>query len=273
MKDCKQGQGSYPLLQTHARTLPQAWEQSVIQCWNCGAEIQTEYDKPGDPPSRDCTMVIEVRNPMAEPRIHRAFPAGLDDLEIYRQEVLFGVHDHWIQPDEGKWQYTYHERLFAYSVPGYREVFDQIQLVVKKLAQTSFSRRAQAITWKCWTDPQCDDPPCLQRLWFRIINGKLQLNAHLRSNDAYKAAFMNMFAFTELQKMVAEQISEEMGTTIPVGSYVHIADSYHIYGSYYQEFERFLKSVEDRSFEERTWASSFAEPFFSDGRQRLAREK
>ena len=33
-----------------------------------------------------------------------------------------------------------------------------------------------------------------------------------------------------------------------------ITDSYHIYGSYFNEFqERFLKIIQKRSFEERTW--------------------
>ena len=43
-----------------------------------------------------------VEDPFAEPRIHRAFPGGLEDLEIYRQEVVDGVHDHWIAPQEGQ---------------------------------------------------------------------------------------------------------------------------------------------------------------------------
>ncbi|MCK4926373.1 hypothetical protein KAS10_03315, partial [Candidatus Aerophobetes bacterium] len=93
------------------------------------------------------------------------------------------------------------------------------------------------------------------------------------SNDAFKAAFMNMFAFTELQKMVAEKIGQATGKEIKVGKYVHIADSYHIYGSYYQDFQGFLDTMEKRSFEERTWPTSFAEPFFEEGRKRLEREK
>jgi hypothetical protein len=37
---------------------------------------------------------------------------------------------------------------------------------------------------------------------------------------------------------------------------VDIADSYHIYGSDHKEFrDRFLKSVNERSFEQRTWRS------------------
>ena len=256
-----------------AATLPEGWEKSVITCWEKGIPIRTEYDKPGDPPSRDCTMIIEIEEPFKEPRIHRAIPAGLEELEIYRQEVLYGIHDSWIRPEEGKWEYTYHERLFNYKIPGESSPIDQIEFIVNKLSTAPFSRRAQAITWKCWMDPKFDDPPCLQRMWFRIVNDYLQLNVHLRSNDAFKAAFMNMFAFTELQKMVAEKISKKRGKEVKVGKYVHIADSYHIYGSYFEEFKNFLETLKKRNFQERTWTTSFATPFFEEAKKRLRREE
>ena len=35
------------------------------------------------------------------------------------------------------------------------------------------------------------------------------------------------------------------GGIVP-GEYVHIADSFHIYGSYFKEFEGFLRSVKER---------------------------
>jgi len=84
---------------------------------------------------------------------------------------------------------------------------------------------------------------------------------------------MNMFAFTELQKVIAEKISEKIDKKINVGKYLHIADSYHIYGSYYQDFKGFLDTLKKRSFEERTWSTSFAEPFFEEGRKRLKKDK
>jgi len=58
-----------------------------------------------------------------------------------------------------------------------------------------------------------------------------------------------------------------------VGRYADLVDSFHIYGSYFKQFEGFLKSVQTRSFAERTWPSSFAEPMFEEARERLAREK
>ena len=141
-----------------ADTLPMAWEQAVLRCWNEGDEFSTQYDKEGDPPSKDVAALIHVKDPFAEPRIHRAFPGGLNDLEKYRSEVLYGVHDHWCDPDAGKWEYTYHERLFDY------DGIDQIGKVIDMLKECGFTRRAQAITWKPADDLYCSDPPCLQKM-------------------------------------------------------------------------------------------------------------
>jgi len=247
-------------------SLPMAWERAVLACWEQGENFPTEYDKPGDPNSRDIIAMIHVTKPFEEPRIHRAFPGGLDDLEKYRAEVLYGVHDHWVDPAAGKWEYTYHERLFEYRVPGVG-VFNQIATVIEKLKAVPYTRRAQAITWQVWNDMTIADPACLQRLWFRISDGKLHLNVHIRSNDAFKAAFMNMYAFTELQRIVAKEIGVEPG------EYIHIADSFHIYGSYFEEFEGFLKTLETRSPDQRVYTTDFALDFFIEGCDALLAEE
>jgi thymidylate synthase len=245
--------------------LPLAWEKAVLACWEQGESFPTEYDRPGDPNSRDVTALIHVIRPFDEPRIHRAFPGGLDDLEKYRSEVLYGVHDHWIDPAAGKWEYTYHQRLFQYQVPGVG-CFDQIAAAVKKLKEVPYTRRAQAVTWQVWNDMSIGDPACLQRLWFRIAQGQLHMNIHIRSNDAFKAAFMNMYAFTELQRQMASEIG------VQPGQYMHVADSFHVYGSYFQDFQGFLKTVQARTPEQRTYTTAFARDFFADGCRTLLAE-
>jgi thymidylate synthase len=229
--------------------LSAAWEQSIIDLYECGREVKTQYDKPDAPYSIDATGIIEIINPFAEPRIHKCFPGGIVELETYRQEVVDGIHDHWVCPEEGKWEYTYSERLTKYTVPGLEKPINQIEMVIDNLKKCPYTRRAQAVTWKAWEDSNIVDPACLQIMWFRVIEDKLELNVHMRSNDAFKAAFMNMYAFTDLQRLVAEQID------FPVGRYTHIADSYHIYSSYFDEIEGFLNSLETRTFEERTYRS------------------
>ena len=99
------------------------------------------------------------------------------------------------------------------------------------------------------------------------------MNTHWRSRDGYKAAFMNIFAITDLQRLLAQRISEKLGQEVRVGRYVDISDSFHIYGSYYEEFKGFLNTVAVRSFEQRTWYTEFAEPMFREAREKLEREK
>ena len=259
-------------------TMPEAWEEAVVKCWEHGDSVATEYDRPDAPNSRDCSLFMVVRRPFQEPRIHKAFPGGLEDLEVYRQEVTLGIHDSWVDPEAGKWSYTYHQRLFAYDLvtgEGETRRIDQFEYIIDKLARTPHSRRAQAITWKPDVDPVVDDPACLQRMWFRIFGDELRMNAHMRSNDAFKAAFMNMWAFTDLQRVVAEETGKRLGRELACGPYIHVVDSFHIYGSYFEEFSGFLRSLESRSFEQRVWRSDsdLVQGAFQSGRARIESER
>jgi thymidylate synthase len=249
-----------PVLHVEGDCIARAWENSLIALHDGGCSITTQYDKPGDPPSKDATMCITITDPLAEPMLHRDFPGGPEDLQEYVLEVLEGIKDHLVRDahdaSDTRWEYTYHQRLFRYAVPTL-DPFDQVEILCRKLAETPFTRRAQAVTWKVWEDNECYDPACLQSVWCRILEEEgvpvLSMNVRFRSNDAYKAAFMNIFALVQLQAMIARRVSELSGRHVEVGRYVHFADSYHIYGSYFREFEgRFLGALEKRTFEQRT---------------------
>ena len=284
--------GRVPVVHVVGDNLPHAWEQAMVALWERGVEIRTEYDRTDaqgrciDPPSRDCTMVITVPDPFAEPRIHKNFPGGPAELEAYRQEVVLGIHDHWVDPaDPDKWTYTYHERLFAYRpttdlddpAAPHLPAVDQIAYVLEKAAAASHSRRIQATTWMPTADPATDDPPCLQRLWFRLLPddaGELvvNLNTHWRSRDAYKAWFMNAFALTDLQRVLAGQLAERMGRPVAVGSYTDVSDSFHLYGSYFADFEPELEKMrDDPDYTRRAWPSDHpaVQMMFEETRKRL----
>jgi thymidylate synthase len=148
-------------------------------------------------------------------------------------------------------------------------------MVARKLAETPHTRRAQAITWKVWEDNECYDPACLQSIWCRLTeegDGSLVLNTNIRfrSNDAYKAAFMNMFALVQLQKHIADRIATLAGRPVHVGRYVHLADSFHIYGSYFREFnERFLPNLARRTFAERVFNYADVKEIMDEARPRI----
>jgi len=280
--------GNIPTISVTARCLPEAWEKAVLAVWRQGVDIKTEYDRSEDPPSKDATVMITVADPFAEPRIHKNFPGGPEELEAYRQEVCEGIHDHWINPQAGKWTYTYHERLFNYrptdnlqepTRANYLNAVNQISYVIDKCGETFFTRRAQAITWMPTADPKTDDPPCLQRLWFRVLLDEqgqpvLNMNSHWRSRDLYKAWFMNVYALTDLQRIIADKISHKINREVKIGRYVDITDSLHIYGSYFEEARPELEKMAEGNFTSRSWSSDH--PAFTmmteEARQKLAQD-
>lgn len=279
---------SIPVLSITAGCLPEAWEKAVLAVWDNGLEVRTQYDKRQDPPSRDATVMIAVSDPFREPRIHKNFPGGPEELESYRQEVVNGIHDHWIDPAAGKWTYTYHERLFSYCpVENIRDAdspkpfgkVNQIQYIIDYLSETGHSRRAQAITWMPTADPPTDDPPCLQRIWCRLLAGEagelsLNMNTHWRSRDLYKAWFMNVYALTDLQRIIADGIAQKRGEPVRVGRYVDISDSLHIYGSYFDEVEPEIEKMRRSPFTERSWDSTHPafEMMTTEAREKLAQD-
>ena len=259
-----------PVLYVEGEGLAEAWENALVKLYHEGCRVQTSYDRKGDPPSFEATLTYVIREPMAEPMIHKCFPGGPADLEEYAMEVCEGIKDHWQRdasdPTDERWEYTYHARIFAYDVPGVEKPVNQFETVARKLAgvgnpKETFKRSNQFVLWKPWEDPGWASPPCLQRMWFRILPGDdgklyLNMNVHFRSRDAYDAAFMNSFAFIRLMKMMRDRVVE-LNPKLPLvlGRYADSSDSFHIYGSKLEEFKtRFLGGIEARSFEDRTAA-------------------
>jgi thymidylate synthase len=81
---------------------------------------------------------------------------------------------------------------------------------------------------------------------------------------------MNMFALVNLQARIAARVSELQRKEVKVGRYCHSADSYHIYGSYFREFNgRFLGSLEKRSFEQRTMRYEDVREIMEEARPRI----
>lgn len=273
------GKGNIPVLHASGNGRAEAWENAMVCLWTMGGFVRTQYDrkeKENDsnspyivPPSKDSTMIWVIENPLSEPGIHRDFPGGLNDLEEYDQEVNLGIKDSWIRdpknPADHRWEYTYHERERNYAVPG-AGVFDQIQMVIDNLKKSPITRRAQIVTWKVWEDAKISDPACFQSLWPRILREhpqkefefysdeftgkpKMNVNIRFRSWDAYKASFMNMYAFTNQSAIIAREVSRGIGEEIGLARICCMGDSFHIYGDNFEEFlNRFGKSLKSRKF-------------------------
>lgn len=258
-------------------TLPEAWEKAVLKVMETGCSMPTMYDGKEDPESKAVTMIMAITNPLKEPRIHKSLPEGIDDLWMYVREVVDGINDYKVGVGEGKWPYTYHQRIFSYPQGVDSTPINQFQRTIDLLVNTHYTRRAQFITWDPDVDLGHSEPPCFQRAWFQIVHSGedlvLEMNTHWRSRDAFKGANMNIFAFIYLQECMAEILSERIGKKVEVGRYVDITDNFHIYGSYLRrgEMDGFLHSLKAKSFEERTMSTKdpLVQELFAEGEKRI----
>jgi thymidylate synthase len=266
-----------PVLQVTGRSLAEAYEKALVALHQNGIRFSTQYDRPGDPASLDSTMNITIEEPMADPMIHKAFPGGFADLREYVYE-LEGLKDGWTKnvndPEDTRWEYTYHGRLNKYGWwkekvgvgDGFQSeskgafCINQIERVIDKLAKQPFTRQAQMITWMPNLDLDCFDPPCLQSLWYRIVEDDdktewLNCNVRFRSNDAWGASFMNMFGFIQFNReIIAAEVAKRTGRPLALGRMNWHADSYHIYG---KDIEQARSRLFDRmgttAFEDRVY--------------------
>ncbi len=274
-----------PVLSITGESLALTYEAALVKLYKEGTRFKTQYDKPGDPLSLDCTLNATVLNPELDPMIHQAFPGGIDELKEYVME-LKGFKDHWVKnmndPDDTRWEYTYHGRLQRYG--SWKErveekgnmlrkdvgfQVDQIEHVIQKLVDQPYTRQAQMITWMPNHDLRVYDPPCLQSLWYRIMEDEegiqwLNCNIRFRSNDAWGASFMNMFGFIRFNReVIADEVARRSGKELRLGRMNWQADSYHIYGRDIAQAKAMLfDRIDTMSLEERTF--NFGDDFIRE---------
>ena len=172
---------------------------------------------------KEASMTFVAENPLAEPMISKMFIGDPRSLEQYRQEMLDGILD--FEVERGNWEYTYHQRMEK-----------QIPWLIGELKRNPDSRRA-VIVIRSEHDLSSDSPACLQHLQFLIRDGALHCKVLFRSNDATKATFMNAFALIMLQKRIADSLE------VPVGSYTHRANSFHVYERDYDMFDGYIRRI------------------------------
>jgi thymidylate synthase len=205
----------------HGITLPQAYHKALRELQMMGELTECpDYNTK----QRELSMTMVVEKPLKEPMISKLFIGGFRELEQYRQEMLDGILD--FEVERGNWAYTYHQRYAPY-----------IDYCINELRRDPNSRRAVISVRDNEADTRTDDPACLQSISFRLRNGKLACAAVFRSNDAVKAAFMNMFALVCLQERVANELGVE------VGEYTHVAFSYHVYSQDYALLDGYVRRL------------------------------
>ncbi|MBY8985592.1 MAG: hypothetical protein KGD65_11010 [Candidatus Lokiarchaeota archaeon] len=303
-----------------------AWLSAIGQVLYNGDNIKTEYDKEGDPPSKDATVLIEITDPLSNPIMRKGkvlkikskfgnsyeiFGCMADTYLIgsiqsgYIEEIMNGTNDHLLYDSGVSFPYSYHDRIFNYApfsledsihknydlefvdnefVKNHKKLarvekvkstpesniwklnneieldldkkiseqfqidkipiaalsfprINQMEYIVQKLKEKPYSRRAQAITWRPLVDPYHIDPPCLQRIFMRIKEGKLIMQTTWRSRDLFRAWEANVNGMIRIQKNIAEKLNVE------IGHYLDFSNSLHIYGNTISETQEMLNRM------------------------------
>ena len=79
------------------------------------------------------------------------------------------------------------------------------------------------------------DVPCTIGLQFFIRDGKLDLIVNMRSSDLILGISYDVPAFTLLQELMANELN------VPVGTYIHISNSLHVYERHFGMLDEILR--------------------------------
>ena len=187
------------------KTASIAWEQGFVQLFDNGIEM------PENGFSRHSTAVIEIKD-VENNLYNELFPMPIDQVNECSNYLLTGegIIDH-------DWSRIYRERIFESDG-------DKTETIVKLLTDWPDCPRAQIGIWDNQEDIKRDNKaPCLQLLWFKIIEKRLELHVHMRTCDCYGKLLMNINEFISLQKMVSKKLNLESG------AYIHFIDSLHFH--------------------------------------------
>ncbi len=153
----ERGDGNLPVLYVSGRSIPEAWEASVVKLYEGGLLWHREGPKDQGRQTLDSTMGITITNPDSDLFMHKYMTCGAEDLFEYQMELL-GAKDAWVHTELGstKWEYHYHETLANF--PGTKGLVNQIQEVIDGLANKRWQRTHNMSLWV----PEREHPPACQ---------------------------------------------------------------------------------------------------------------
>ena len=192
-----------------AKTISDAWQRGLGYIWRQGEEIT---DERGTRIRELLALQVVVEEPYRQ-MIPPGYSWNEERLEEYAGQLLSG--------DNPGFEYTYGQRLRAWSLPGYPPI-DQIDLAVSRLKASASSRRATAVTWIAPVDSAKEEVPCMIVDDFKVRDGRLHLAAFFRSHDFCGAYPANLYGLARLLQHVSERVGAEPGSISTTSASAHI---------------------------------------------------
>ena len=106
-----------------------------------------------------------------------------------------------------------------------REIFQnkQVSKIIKYLRQYPDTKRAILFLWKDKYRNLEKECPCMSYAFFRKDYDKLNVNVHMRANNAYNLILIDIDTLRAVQKYIATNVG------LKIGKYIHYVDSFHFY--------------------------------------------
>jgi thymidylate synthase len=194
-----------------AKTISDAWKRGLNLIWRQGQEIT---DERGTRIREILALQVAVEDPYRD-MIPAEYSWNQERLEEYARQLQSGFNP--------GFEYTYGERLRSWRAPGTESV-DQIDLVIKRLKSSPYTRRATAVTWIPAVDSEKEEVPCMIVDDFKLRDGKLCLTALFRSHDFAGAYPANLYGLARLLEFVAGEVGAEPGSISTTSASAHIYD-------------------------------------------------
>jgi len=207
------------LITVEAKNILIAWKKSLMGVYNYGIPM-TDL-------ARNAVLSLKIDNVAdseVEDNFSRFFPMSLTDIEVINDYFVFGRYEDQVVHD---WTKIYRQRLV-------NDKINQIKAIIDYLKQNPNGKRAQASIWQQSIDLKAEIAPCLQVLWFQIIEEKLDLHVHMRASDAYGKLLMNIHEFAAMQRYVANQLG------LKTGQFYQFIDTCHINQADLKKVEQML---------------------------------
>ena len=209
-----------------AKTVADGWLELLHYIMTYGKRVPTHYDQ-DTLEIMDLVMVITEQparfNPDKPENLPEFMPFMADHMNQYISALMSPEKD----PDV---TYTYGNLIRAHFGR------DQFLDTAQKLAKDRDTRSAVISLWD--VQNKMKGSPCLNHIWFRILEGKLNMTATIRSNDMFQGWPENAYGLRRMQIHMRDMIlkyegefqSDEGGRhQMEMGDLVIVSQSAHIY--------------------------------------------
>jgi len=197
-----------PIIVVEGETIPEVWERSVVELSERGEPYQGKDKDNLGAVGRVAQMVMRISCPMKEPRIHKCFPAEPREVLEYAEDLIMGL-------DQRGWDYTYHDQIFT-------KHGNQLERAVALLVEKPTTNKAHVVVGNpLMTDVEKGlHGPCLQTITLHLRDRQglqLDFDTTWRVRNSINAAFMNLFALSELQNHAAGLLASSLGKKVDAG--------------------------------------------------------